>query len=98
MAVSVPPCDRVVGVIATDIGTASITSALSACALSLDDVQARTRMCVWVDSVHVSNTAWPVVALTVHCVLLPEPASVTAVAVPWAPQLGELPTAEVPER
>ena len=91
---------RVVGVtvVGAKVVGATDTSALSACALSLDDVQARTRRCVWVDSVHVSNTAWPVVALTVHCVLLPEPASVTAVAVPWAPQLGELPTAEVPER
>ena len=84
--------------IATDTGTVSVTSALSTCVLSLDDVQARARMCVWVDSVHVSDTALPVAALAVHCVLLPEPEAVTVAAVPAAAQLGELLTAAVPER
>ena len=55
-------------------------------------------MCVWVDSVHVSDTALPVEALAVHCVLLPEPEAVTVAAVPAAAQLGELPIAEVFER
>ena len=86
-----------VSVVGVSVVGVSITSALSVCALSLNDVQARTRMCVCVDSVHVSDTAWPVAALAVHCVLLPEPAAVTLFAVPWLAQLGELPTSEVPE-
>ena len=44
------------------------------------------------------DTGAPVLALAVHTVLVPEPAAVTVVAMPGAPQLGELLTAELPER
>jgi len=55
-------------------------------------------MCVWVDSVHVKATAFPELALPVHWVEEPEPAAVTVVAVPAAPQDGEAEIAVVPER
>jgi len=54
-------------------------------------------MCVWVDSVHVKDTAAPVVALAVQTGAVPEVAAVTVVAVLAAPQAGELETAVVPE-
>ena len=84
----------------TEIAVTSVrvTSALSACAASFDDVQARARMCVWVDSVHVKDTADPVLALAVHIVAVPESAAVTVVAEPAAAQDGDAKTAEVPER
>jgi len=87
-------------VIATEIDVTAVrvTSTLSVCATSLDDVQARARMCVWVDSVHVKDTAPPVLALAVHTTAVPEPAAVTLVVVPAAAQDGEGETAAVPER
>ena len=87
-----------VGVIVTEILSVKVTSALSACAVSLDDVQARAQMCVWVASVHVKDTASPVVALAVHTVAAPETLAVTVVAEPEAAHVGELETAVVPER
>jgi len=61
-------------------------------------LQARARMCDWVDSVHVKDTAPPVLALAVHTASAPELAAVTVVAVPAAAQDGEVETAAVPER
>jgi len=84
-------------VIATDIPTDNVTSALLACAVSLANVQARTRMCVCVDSLHVKETAFPVFAFVVHCVEAPEPAAVIVDAPAAAAQAGGLETAVVPD-
>jgi len=96
----VPPCSRLVGVIATEMVVTAfrVTSALSTCAVSLDVVQARARMCVWVDSVHVKDTADPVLALAVQTGAVPEVAAVTVVAVPAAPHAGGACTAAAAER
>ena len=82
--VRVSPCERVVGVAATEIFAVSSTSALSTCKVSLDEVHARTRICVCPASVHVSDTAAPVLADAVQTTPEPEPAAVTVVAVPAA--------------
>jgi len=100
VALSASPRERVVGAITTEIDVTELRemSVLSTCAVSLDDVQARTRMCVWVDSVHVKDTSDPALALAVQAVAAPEPAAVTVAAEPAAPHDGELETAVVPER
>jgi len=91
---------RVVGVIATEIAVTAVrvTSSLLVCPVSVAVVQALARMCVWFDSVHVKDTAPPVLALAVQAVAVPEPAAVTVFAVPAAPQDGEAEIAVVPER
>lgn len=71
---------------------------MSTCAVSLDVVQALARMCAWVDSVHVKDTADPVLALAVQTVAAPEPVPVTVVAEPAAAQDGKVETAARPER
>jgi hypothetical protein len=85
VAVSVAPAARVVGVTATEIGTASATSALSVCVVSPLEMHARTRRNSWFASVHVSVTGSPVVAAAVHRKAAPDPAAVTVVSVAAPP-------------
>jgi len=86
-------------VVVTDIVVTAVraTPVLAACAVSLDDVQALAQMCVWVDSVHVKDTAAPVLALAVHTVPAPEPVAVTVVAAPAAAHAGGAENAPAPE-
>ena len=73
------------------------TLALSTCKLSSFDVHARIRIFVCVASVHVNETAAPVVALAVHATFPPPDTLLDmAVAVPGAAHAGEL-CAEVPD-
>jgi hypothetical protein len=95
-AVNVSPWSRVVGVIATEIVLVRVTSGLSVCAVSEFAVQARTRMCVCVASVHVSVLVVPVV-LVVHATCVPETVFLTVAAVPGSPQAGVLVMALVPD-
>jgi hypothetical protein len=88
------PTGMLVGVMTTAICEfVSITwFALSACDMSLADVQARTRMLVCVISVNVNATAFPVDAAAVQAVR-PDTAAEIVVALPAAAQLGEEPIA-----
>ena len=97
MSVNALPSASVVGVTATEMDCLSVTFVSEFPATSVTAVQARTRRFDCVASIHVSETAAPVLADAVHCTLEPEPAAVIVVAVPAAAHEGEAPTADVPD-
>jgi hypothetical protein len=90
VAVRVPDGTAAVGVIITDISETGVMAwfALSACAMSLADVQARTRMLVCVASVNVNVTAFPVDAAAVQAVW--PTYSSSALASPWVLVLAQV--------
>ena len=97
--VNVPPFAKVVGVVAMVIGTNSVdaTFPLSAGAASEALVHTRARILSCAFSVQVKVTAVSSDWLAVHTVAPPEPPAVTVFALPAPAQLGELPTASVPD-